>query len=234
MKSVVARALAGRVRDGELIGIGSGSTVELAIEEIGRRIRDKGLRVRAVPTSHRTALVAEEVGIEVLSPVSRAKLSWAFDGADEVDPELNLIKGRGAAMLHEKIVARRAKRLVIAITEDKLVSRLGETFSVPVEVIPDALGLVEQGLQELGASEVVLREAAKKYGPVVSEDGNFVLDARFASIRPELESKIKNLTGVVESGLFIGCTDEVLVARKTGVFSQKLKDGRVIEEKITE
>lgn len=219
MKKNVAEALAQRVLDGEVLGIGSGSTVELAVIEIGRRIKDEGIKVYGVPTSHQIAMIASEVGISVLSPLSAVQIDWAFDGADEVDDRHNLIKGRGAAMLNEKIVARISKKLVIIVTEDKLVKSLGEKFPVPVEVIPGSWHFVSKELSALGANKVKLRMASEKYGPIITENGNFVLDAHFANIAEDLERQIKTLTGVVESGLFLNFSPEVLVAGIDRVYS---------------
>ena len=115
MKEIVAKVFAERVSDGDCIGIGSGSTVELAVKAIGERIKSEGIKISGIPTSHYISLVAQESGIEILSAISRTKISWAFDGADEVDPQLNMIKGGGAAMLNEKIIAGRSERLVILV-----------------------------------------------------------------------------------------------------------------------
>ena len=229
MKSLVARALAKRVQDGDVIGIGSGSTVELALEHIAERIARDKLHVLGVPTSHRTALVAEHAGIRVLSPISRTPLAWAFDGADEVDPAFRMIKGRGAAMLNEKIIARRAAEFVIIVSEEKLVDRLGKIHPVPIEVIPEAIQIVEDGLMRLGARKVVLRAAANKYGPVITEHNNFVLDVTFDEIGPDLEQQVKSISGVVESGLFFDCATEVLVSRSSGIWSQRLANGKLTE-----
>ena len=232
MKALVARALASRVKDGDVIGIGSGTTVEMAVDQIGQRIARDGISVAGVPTSYRIALKAEEAGIKVFSEISALKLDWAFDGADEVDPAFNMIKGRGGAMLSEKIVAMRAKDLVIIVTDEKLVDNLGTNFPVPVEVVPHAVHIAREGLEKLGASSVELREATNKYGPVVTEHNNLILDAKFSNISPELEKDINSLTGVVENGLFIDCTRELLIAREDGVWSRKLNNGKQEEEKV--
>jgi len=216
MKELVAQAIAARVKNGEVIGLGSGSTVELALLEIKKRVQREGLQISGVPTSHRTAILAKEAGVTVLSPMLVQTIAWAFDGADEVDPNLDLIKGHGGAMLNEKIIASIAERFVVIITEDKQVKKLGEKFPVPVEVIPEALTLVEKELLQLGASKVVLRQAAGKYGPVITEHNNLILDASFPSISPAHESKIKCIPGVVENGLFMGYADEILVATASG------------------
>lgn len=232
MKKQLAEILAKRIVDGETVGLGSGSTVELAVLALGKRVAEENLRLKAYPTSHRIALIAEQAGIELLSPVSEASISWTFDGADEVDPELNLIKGGGAAMLNEKIIADRSERLVILVTEEKLVKRLGEKFAVPIEVIPEAFGYVKSQLLKLGAKEVVLRQAVNKYGPVISEHNNFILDAKFENIQESLEREINCITGVVDNGLFMNRADEVIVAKATGIYSMKRKNGSVVTEKV--
>jgi len=219
-KQKVAQVIAERVKDGQVLGLGSGSTVELAILQIGRRIRDEGLRVSGVATSLRTDQVARQEGIVVLSPNFDGAISWAFDGADEVDPALDLIKGRGAAMLNEKIVARKAKgAFVVLVTEEKLVANLGQTCPIPVEFITEAASTVRDDLLALGATQVCLRQGKAKYGPVVTEHGNLIYDVVFPKIVSELESQIKGIVGVVESGLFMGYAAEVLVAGGEGVFS---------------
>lgn len=232
MKKQLAEILAKRIKDGETLGLGSGSTVELAVLALGQRIVQENLRIKAYPTSHQIALIAERAGIELLSPVSEAEISWTFDGADEVDAELNLIKGGGAAMLNEKIIADRSHKLVILVTEEKLVKQLGEKFAVPVEVIPEALGHVKRELLKLGAKEVSLRQAKNKYGPVITEHNNFVIDAQFGNIQKSLEREINCITGVVDNGLFMDRADEVIVAKTTGIYSMKRKNGSVVSEKI--
>ena len=232
-KALVAQTLASRVKDGEVIGLGSGSTAELAIAEMGKRIAREKIRITGVPTSYRIALLAQESGIQVLSPVTAVKLDWAFDGADEIDPSFNMIKGNGAAMLSEKIVARRAKgNFVVIVTEEKFVERLGSKFPVPVEVIPDALPLVLEGLKALGAKDAAPRPSNSKYGPTISEHNHIVVDARFENIKPELELEIKALTGVVDSGLCVGLVDEVLVSNDKGVISRRLVNGKFKDEPV--
>ena len=230
MKSVVASALARRVKEGDVIGLGSGSTVEIAIDQIGQRISREGLHCSGVATSHHTALIAKKAGIQVLSSVFCPELDWAFDGADEVDSKLSLIKGRHGAMLLEKIVAKRAREYYVIVSEDKIVSQLGERFAIPVEVIPESVYFVEAELLRLGAKAIKLRQAVHTCGPIMSEHNNFILDCSFDEIDKNLELKIKSVTGVVESGLFIGLNPNVLVARSNGLFLQRLVEGRLVEE----
>jgi len=232
MKEVVAKVLAKRVKDGEVIGIGSGSTVELAVKELAARIKNEKLQVHGIPTSQRTALLCAEAGICVLSPVATHHISWAFDGADELDPALNMIKGGGGAMLNEKIVAKKADLFVVIISEDKLVEKLGSKFAVPVETIPEAMEMVRAGLEALGAKTVELRNAERKYGPVTTEHANVILDARFEEIGPDLEKEINCLTGVVDNGLFMGMYPEVLIAKTDGVWKRIFDGTAVTEEKL--
>lgn len=232
MKTLLAKALAERVRDGDLIGLGSGTTTELALTGIGRRIADEGLSISGLPTSHRTAYLAAQVGITVLDATTVDAVDWAFDGADEVDPQFRLIKGRGGALLSEKIVATKAKLLVIVVTEEKLVNNLGDRFPVPIEVIPEAVGIVLAQLKTLGSVKPELRTAEKKYGPVVTEHGNFIVDAAFPKISDALENEINSIVGVVENGIFTGFNQEVLIAREGGVWSRTLVNGRAEEEQV--
>ncbi len=232
-KEKVARALAARVQDGEIIGLGSGSTVELAVERIGERIAKEGLRVTGMPSSQRIARVAADAGITVISPFVDLRPAWGFDGADEVDPLLNLIKGRGGAMLPEKILAKKVTKFVIIVSEDKLVSVLGSKFPVPVEIIPESLSIVKEQLLAMGASEIVVRESSGKYGPVITEHGNIILDVRFESLKATFEKEIKGIVGVVESGLFCGYSPEVIIAGADRVLSRTLDaKGKVAEKPL--
>ena len=216
-KEAVAKELAKRVKDGDVIGLGSGSTVELALKHIGTRVAEEKLNIVGVPTSIRTARQATDAGVRVISNFSDLEISWAFDGADEVDPELNLIKGRGAAMLPEKIVAKRAKHFVVIVTEEKIVKNLGEKFAVPIEIIPEALSLVKSELKAFNPEKITLRTSDAKYGPTITENGNLILDVNFSSIPNTYEKDLKAITGVVETGLFIGLKPEVIVAKASGI-----------------
>lgn len=209
-KEELGRRIAEKVEDGHVIGVGSGSTSYIAIQAIGERVRREGLRVTAICTSAEVTLacVANELPVGSLLQL---RPDWAFDGADEVDPARNLIKGRGGAMFMEKILIDASPKSYILVDRSKMVERLGEKFPVPVEVLPVALHFVERRLAALGAVEVVLRLAVKKDGPVVTEHGNFILDTRFGEIGNSLERDIKSIPGVIESGLFWGRDVEVLI-----------------------
>lgn len=220
MKELVAQELARRVKDGEVLGVGTGSTVDLALQEIGKRVRQEKLSLKVVPTSLQSAWQCHALGLDVLYPEYRGELAWGFDGADEVDGRFMLIKGKGAAMLQEKILAARCKRFVVIVDESKMVQHLGARCPVPVEVIPSGYVLAERGLKALGATEVTIRNCSGgKHGPVITEAGNIVLDASFPVISDCLESEIKSITGVVESGIFTRLASEVLVASAAGVRS---------------
>jgi ribose 5-phosphate isomerase A len=210
-KEDLGRRIAEQVQDAHVIGVGSGSTSYIAIHAIAERVRREGLSVTAVCTSHEATLACVALELRVAS-LLQARPDWAFDGADEVDPERNLIKGRGGAMFMEKIVMQASPRNFILVDQSKLVTKLGGKFPIPVEVLPVALRVVERELAAMGAVEIVLRLAVKKDGPVVTENGNFILDVRFAEVVKTLERDIKAVPGVIESGLFIGRDVEVLVA----------------------
>jgi ribose 5-phosphate isomerase A len=212
-----AKQLAGReaakfVKDGNVVGLGTGSTAAYGIEELGRRVKDEGLRILGIPTSYSAANLAREHGIPVGSLDDVGRVDIAIDGADEVDPLKNLIKGGGAAHTREKIVDALADLFVVVVDDSKLVSRLGEKCPVPVEVIPMALAPVMRRLRAMGG-EPVLRAAIRKDGPVITDLGNFVVDVRFPVIEDPatLESNLNNIPGVLENGLFVGLTDVVVI-----------------------
>ena len=202
-KEELGRRIAEQVQEGQVIGVGSGSTSYLAIQAIAERVRRERLSVTAVCTSHEVTLACVRLDLPVASLLQR-RPDWAFDGADEVDPERNLIKGRGGAMFMEKVVMHASPCNFILVDRSKLVTRLGEKFPIPVEVLPIALRVVERELMAIGAVEMALRLAVKKDGPVITEHGNFILDVRFSEIHKSLERDIKAVPGVIESGLFIG------------------------------
>ncbi len=210
-KQEVANRVAARVKDGDVIGFGSGSTSFLAVQAIGARLKEERISCIAIPTSLEVAFTCSSLGIPTASLVE-AKPDWAFDGADEVDPQGNLIKGRGGAMFREKLLIDSSSITYILVDQSKLVARLGEKFAVPVEVYPEASNLVAQSLYELGATEIEMRLGIKKDGPVITENANLILDVRFDRIESDLERRIKAITGVIESGLFQGRRIETLVS----------------------
>jgi len=209
-KEEVARRIAEHVKDGDVIGVGSGSTSFLAIGAIAKRVHSDGLTVSAVCTSLEVEMACAAANLPTTS-LLQSRPDWTFDGADEVDPDLSLIKGRGGAMFLEKLVMRASTRNFILVDSSKLVTKLGEKFPVPVEVLPVALHVAEMGLVALGATEIGLRKAVGKDGPIITESGNFIFDVRFKEIGKTLERDIKAITGVIESGLFIGHPIEIIV-----------------------
>lgn len=211
-KRTLAARVAARVRDGQVIGVGSGSTAYLAIQALGERSAREGLSITAVPTSVEVAQVCAALGLPTAG-LAEVRPEWGFDGADEVDERdglVRLIKGRGGAMFREKLVMASQAETLILVDRSKRVERLGERFPVPVEVHPSALHLVEERLVALRAAEVTLRPAGGKDGPVITENGHLILDARFEDVPNGLEERIAAIPGVIESGLFIGYPVEVV------------------------
>ena len=198
------------VEEGMVVGLGTGSTVYFSIERLSERVRD-GLQITGIPTSFQTALRAREAGIPLTTLDDNPVIDIAIDGADEVDPKLRLIKGRGAAHLREKCVAAAAKCFVVVVDEQKMVKKLGAA-AVPVEVLPFPIMPVLNDLRGLGCVPVI-REAVKKDGPVITDNGNFIVDCKFAGIRnPEqLEASLAAIPGVLESGLFCGFVKKTTV-----------------------
>jgi len=207
-----------RVRDGSVVGLGSGSTVAYAIRELGRRVREENLRILGVPSSYKTLLLAVECGVPLTTLNEHPLLDLDIDGADQIDGELNLIKGMGGALTREKIVAAASKRLIVIADETKLVSSLGEGQLLPIEVLPFALPLVADRIRRIGGKPK-LRERKDSSGPYVTDNGNFILDVDFGVIEDpkDLESRIKRIPGVIETGLFIEMTDEALIGTRSGV-----------------
>jgi len=206
------------VKDGFVIGLGSGSTVAYAIEDMGKKIRRKELRILGVPTSHQALMLAVESGIPLTTLNEHPQLDLAIDGADQIDRDLNLIKGMGAALTREKIVASAAKRLVIVADETKVVETLGTNQPVPVETLPFALPTVMSRIRKMGGKPI-LREAKGKVGPLITDNGNFIIDVDFASITApkELNSQLKLIPGIIETGLFIEMTDVVYIGTQTSI-----------------
>ena len=214
MKQAVAEAAVEQIRDGMVLGLGSGSTAALMIQALGAKLRRGELNdIVGVTTSFQGEVLAAELGIPLKSLNAIDRIDLAIDGADEVDPSFQLIKGGGACHVQEKLVARRADRFVVVVDSTKLVDTLNLGFLLPVEVLPGAWRQVQGQLKEMGA-DAQLRMAVRKAGPVVTDQGNVVLDAKFVGgiINPAaLEKEINNLPGVLENGLFVDITDQVLV-----------------------
>ena len=208
-KQLAAERAIEQVQDGQVVGLGTGSTAKFAIEGLGRRVRE-GLSIRGVPTSIATERMAAGLGIPLVALNDAGLIDVSFDGADEVDSDFNMIKGGGGALTREKLVALATKRRVFLVDESKLVSKLGQSRLIPVEVLPVAWVLSARRLKDLNG-EATLREEASR--PYVTDNGNYILDCAFGLLEDPaaLEKNIKLLPGVVECGLFIGIADSLVI-----------------------
>ncbi|EHR78776.1 ribose 5-phosphate isomerase [Thermococcus litoralis DSM 5473] len=219
MKRMVAKEALKYIDDDMIIGLGTGSTTAYFIQMLGKKLMTGELEdVYGIPTSHQSRLLALESGVPVVSLDEVDAIDLAIDGADEVDPHLNLIKGRGAALTMEKIIEYRAGTFIVLVDESKLVEYLGQKMPVPIEVIPAAWRAIKEELEVFNAT-AELRMGVKKDGPVITDNGNFILDAKFEKIEDPLDMEIElnNIPGVVENGIFADIADIVLVGTKDGV-----------------
>jgi ribose 5-phosphate isomerase A len=209
-KEAAARASLRFVRDGDIVGLGSGSTAAYAVRLLGERVR-AGLKIRGIPTSSQTRELAASLGIPLTTFDEVQEIDVTIDGADEVDPQLCLTKGGGGALLREKIVASASRQVVIIADSSKQVPMLGK-FPLPIEVIPFAQLLVKKKMEALGAS-VKLRQSGGS--PFVTDEGHHILDCSFGQISdpPALARRLSDMPGIVEHGLFIGMASVVLIAR---------------------
>ncbi len=212
-KQAAARAAAELVESGSIVGLGSGSTASWAIRFLGDRVRD-GLKIVGIPTSQKTQQLAEQLGIPLATLDQHPQIDIDIDGADEIDPQLNLIKGGGGALLREKIIASASRRFILVGDSSKQVAHLGK-FPLPVEVIPFAEALIAKRIAALGA-QVSLRGAGN---PFVTDEGHHILDCTFGEILnpAALANKLKSIPGVVEHGLFIGMAAMALIGTSAGV-----------------
>ena len=222
MKQEVGKAAAALVQSGMIVGLGTGSTTAYAIEYLGNRLKSGEINdIVGIPTSFQAEVLAKKYGIPLTSLDAVDHIDIAIDGADEVDPQKNLIKGGGAAHTREKVVDALANQFIVVVDANKLVDRLGSTFLLPVEVIPMAMTPVMRAIEKLGGKPE-LRMGVKKAGPVITDQGNMVIDVKFDSIDnpAELEKTLNNIPGVLENGLFVGVADKVLIG--------EVKDGKPI------
>ncbi|MDF1537335.1 MAG: ribose 5-phosphate isomerase A [Candidatus Thorarchaeota archaeon] len=200
------------------IGLGSGSTVAIFAKELGRQIAAGEVDVRVVPSSYQAYQLAVEYKIPLTNLDIDPILLLTVDGADEVDKDLNLTKGGGGALFQEKVVASASERLIIIVDESKLVDYLATRYDIPIEVLPFSLGVVRRKIIDMGITPTV-REAQRKMGPVVTDNGNFILDLKFSEpiMDPaKVAVDLKMIPGVVETGLFVGMTDEVHIGLEDG------------------
>ena len=222
MKEKAGRAaVEGLVKSGMKLGLGTGSTAVHAIRRVGELMAQGALLdICAFATSFQSEIECEKLGIPFYPLNARelaGGLDLTIDGADEVDPQCRLIKGGGGALLVEKIAAYASAAFAVTVDESKIVSGLGSGFPVPVEVIPEARATAGKALEKLGAI-VMLREAVRKAGPVITEHGNLILDIRFAApVDPvAMERKINQIPGVVENGFFTGIRPVIYIAHSDG------------------
>ena len=218
LKELAARAAVEYVKDGHVVGLGTGSTARYVVLALGERVK-AGLTIKGVPTSRETAELARQQGIPLIDQDNAWVIDVAIDGADQVDPGFNLIKGGGGALLKEKIVAASAKQFIVLVDHTKRVPVLGGSFPLPIEVIPFGWGSTAREIQAITKSSVVLRE--RNGAPFTTEAGHVILDVHLPRIdHPrELEIALNRIPGVVETGLFVGRTDLLLVGTENGVES---------------
>ncbi len=225
-KQNTALAAVKHVKDGDIVGLGSGSTAAFAIEALGDRIQKENLHIMGIPTSYQAFLLAVERKIPITTLDEHPVIDVTIDGADQLTPELFLIKGGGAALAREKIVASASKLNVIIADQQKKVKLLGEKNQfVPIEVLPFALPIVKQTIIAMGGKPVV-REGKGKLGPTITDNGNAIIDAYFGDIvnPAELSVKLKMIAGVVETGFFTGLTDIIYIG--TGEAVEKIEQLR--------
>lgn len=209
-KEAAGRASVKFVRDGNVVGLGTGSTAAYAVRELGERVRS-GLKIRGIPTSVKTMELATSLGIPMTTLQEVQQIDVTIDGADEFDPQLNLTKGGGGALLREKIIASASKQLVIIADSSKQVAMLGK-FALPIEVIPFAEALIAKRIKAMGATVDLRQRDGKTF---VTDEGHHILDCHFGEIPdpPALARRLSDMPGIVEHGLFIGMTSVVLLAK---------------------
>ena len=207
------------VENNTIIGLGSGTTVAFAIEALGKRVQKENLKIMGIPSSYQAFQLAIQHGIQITTLDEHPIIDITIDGADQITPKLHLIKGMGAALAREKIVAAASKYNIIIADESKRVNHLGENNqAVPIEVLPFALSLVINKITTLGGMPIV-REGKGKLGPIITDNGNVIVDACFGLIQnpQELSVKVKGIPGVVETGFFIDLTDIAYIATEDSV-----------------
>ena len=202
-KEKLAKRIAKRVRNNEVIGFGSGTTSYLAIEEIAKRVKQENLKIKAVPTSNIIKKLCDDLGIEITT-LENVKIDWCFDGADEIDSHNWLIKGMGAALYKEKLNMKASNENYILVDNSKFVERLGEKHPVPVECDIERVESVMDELRNMGATKVEIRKSNIEDKPLITDNGKIIIHAWFNKIEADFEEKISKIDGVLESGLFIG------------------------------
>lgn len=218
LKNLAAQKALDFVKNNMVIGLGTGSTADLFTIALAEKTKSENLNISTVSSSYSTTILAEKNGLDIIHLERCPGIDVYIDGADEVDPEKNLIKGQGGAMVQEKILAHFAKKFIVVVDDSKLVTRLGSKFPVPVEIIPMALPLVINEIKGLNGTAVI-RQAVKKSGPVITDQGNFILDVTFPSDvdLKVMDPLLNNIPGVLGHGIFINTADEVISAGSDGV-----------------
>ncbi|MDH4085491.1 MAG: ribose-5-phosphate isomerase RpiA [Nitrospira sp.] len=216
LKKAAALKASEFVRSGMVVGLGTGSTAKHLLVALGEQVK-AGMKLRGVPTSQETAVLAQQAGIPLIDAENRWEIDVAIDGADQVDPHFNLIKGGGGALLKEKIVAASAKQFIVMVDHTKQVPVLGGAFPLPIEVIPFGWGSTAREIEALTKSRVVLRE--RNGAPFRTEAGNLIVDVHIDRISQpgDLETALNLIPGVVETGLFVGRTNVLIVGTPQGV-----------------
>ncbi|MDO5826111.1 MAG: ribose-5-phosphate isomerase RpiA [Methanosphaera sp.] len=216
LKQDVGKQASKLIEDGQVVGLGTGSTTVHFIKFLAKRVQDEDLDILGIPTSFQSLILARNLGIKVTS-IDEHDIDIAVDGADEVSSALDLIKGGGAAHTKEKIIDTSADKFVVIVDESKMVDKLG-AFPLPIEIIPESLRLVKGTLMDMGVDSQ-LRMGIQKDGPVITDNGNFILDANFNVIENpgSLEVELNSIPGVVENGIFSGVVDKVIVGRESGI-----------------
>jgi ribose 5-phosphate isomerase A len=211
-KQEIARQMAARLRDKDVVGVGSGSTSLLALRTLVDQARVQGWTFRAITTSLEMEIACAELGVRTSSLLNE-RPNWSFDGADEIDGDLNMIKGRGGAMLREKLIIASSPERYILVDASKQVEKLGLKFPIPLELVPESLQLVQTQLSErFDVHHAELRMAVGKDGPVITENRNVILDVKFADVTPELDTRLNSVPGIVGTGLFVGFHPTVISA----------------------
>ena len=210
-KEVLARRIASKVKDGDVISFGSGTTSFLAVKEIGKRCKNEGLQITAIPTSHQIELLCDYLEMKT-ARLGELKIDWGFDGADEVDSHKWLIKGLGGALYKEKLNIKQTPLVYILVDNSKIVSKLGEKCAVPVECDKEKIEEVKAELIKLGAYECKVRNQKDTKEKFITENGNYIIDTKFKNMDDNLENEINNIDGVLDNGLFINYSNiEVIV-----------------------
>jgi ribose 5-phosphate isomerase A len=217
MKKLAGEKAVEYVEDNMILGLGTGSTIEYTIRKLGKLV-DDGLRIKGIPTSLHTRKIAKECNIPLTNLEENPVIDLTIDGADEVDSNLNLIKGGGGALTREKIIAYHSNKEIIVIDDSKVVKALGVDFPLPIEVVKYGWSSTKKALEEFGCT-IELRKIVEE--PFISDNSNYILDCDFERIEDagQLEKDINNIPGVLENGLFIGLVDKVIVGSKKGLMT---------------